>query len=324
MTTFWLSTHLAYACRHSGACCTAGWPIPIEHDRAAAVASAIAAGRVEAPPRWHAPAAAAPADVAGVLARRPDGACVFYRPQPQQPGGSRIGGCGIHDHRPASCRHFPYICVIDSRGVHVTLSHFCPTAADLLFDEVDDVKIVDGPPVPVDGAELEGLDARESLPPIDPQSAVASLVSWEAVTNWEQRLVERLAVDRQVPAAPSGAAFEGARAAVASGWSWPEAPEGLREVWTVRVAPSWGRWRRAVGRYLAARAHASWALYLGAGFSDVERMVDLSRTVLQVEACRACLRHDRPLDRATLTEAIRQSDLLLLHYADPFRLTPIS
>jgi hypothetical protein len=49
-------------------------------------------------------------------------------------------------------------------------------------------------------------------------------------------------------------------------------------------------------------------------------MVDLSRTVLQVEAVRQCRASGHLLDRATLTEAIRQSDLLLLHHADPARL----
>ena len=115
-------------------------------------------------------------------------------------------------------------------------------------------------------------------------------------------------------------AFDHARAAVPSGWSWPEAPAGLAAGWHALVAPEWGRWTRVIGRYLAAKAHASWAMYLGAGPPDVERMVELSRTVLQIEAIRACLTRQARLDRPALTEAVRQADLLLLHYADPFRL----
>ena len=34
---FWLNFHLPYACRHSGMCCTSGWPIPVEQARVAAI-----------------------------------------------------------------------------------------------------------------------------------------------------------------------------------------------------------------------------------------------------------------------------------------------
>src|SRR5262245_21331911 len=30
---FWLSMHVPYACHDSGACCSSGWPIPIERSR---------------------------------------------------------------------------------------------------------------------------------------------------------------------------------------------------------------------------------------------------------------------------------------------------
>ena len=68
---------------------------------------------------------------------------------------------------------------------------------------------------------------------------------------------------------------------------------------------------------LSAKAHASWAMCLGDGFRAVERVVDLARIVLQVEAVRACVARDAPLDRLRLTAAIRQSDLMLVHLGDP-------
>jgi hypothetical protein len=71
------------------------------------------------------------------------------------------------------------------------------------------------------------------------------------------------------------------------------------------------------GRYLAARAHASWAMCLGNGPADVMRAVAVARTVLQVEAVRACAEAGAGLDRERLKHAIRRADLLLLHYADP-------
>jgi lysine-N-methylase len=156
---FWLNVHVPYACRDSGMCCTAGWPIPVERARVPAIDAAIAQKviplRVQP---WLSPAADAPDDVGGVLALRDNGHCVFFE--------AGRSGCAIHEVKPAACVHFPYVCLIDPRGVRVTLSHYCPTAASLLFEHDDDIAIVEGPsPVP-DGHVLEGLDARDALPPV--------------------------------------------------------------------------------------------------------------------------------------------------------------
>ncbi len=56
------------------------------------------------------------------------GRCVFHDP---------AGRCAIHsalghDALPVACRQFPRVSVTDPRGVSVTLSHYCPTAAALL------------------------------------------------------------------------------------------------------------------------------------------------------------------------------------------------
>jgi Fe-S-cluster containining protein len=316
--TFWLSTHLDYACRHSGACCTARWPVPIERDRAAAVSRAIASGRVNAPLEWFRNAPGSPDDVSGVLAQQPSGACVFHRPGSHAGMGAPVaGGCAIHKWRPGACEHFPFVCVIDPRGVHVTLSHYCPTAAGLLFEDTD-ARVVEGPPALGDGRIPEGLDARESLPPAD--ASGARLLSWEDVTGFESALVSRLSAATDVPDAPSLEQYERARSAVLPGWAWPEAPAAADAAWRKLAAPSWPRWSAVIGRYLSAKAHASWAMCLGDGFRAVERLVDLARVVLQVEAVRACVAGDAPLDRLRLTGAIRQSDLLLVHLADPHTL----
>ena len=107
MKFFWLNFHLAYRCRHTGACCTAGWPIPVEPERAVLIKQG----------EWLAEG--------GVLPRNEAGACVFHQ-----------DGCTVYEHRPLSCVHFPYVCMIDPRGVHVTLSHYCPTAAAILTTPV--------------------------------------------------------------------------------------------------------------------------------------------------------------------------------------------
>lgn len=307
MQTYWLSTHVGYACRHSGACCTSRWPIPIERDRAAGVQRAIDEGRVApmATP-WFQPDPAAPEDVAGTLAHRPDGACVFHGPN----------GCATYGSRPRSCEHFPFVCVVDARGVHVTLSHYCPTAAEMLF-QPGEPEIVPGRPVFADGGVPEGLDAREGLPPTRTETSGAlRLMDWDEVSRWEQQTVRAVAAESRGCSSPRLALFDHARAAVPPGLSWPEAPPAVEQAWTEWAAPVWPSWSPVVGRYLAAKVHASWAMYLGSGPGDVMRGVEVSRAVLQVEAIRQCTRAGRTLDKPLLKEAIRQSDLLLVHYAD--------
>jgi len=149
MRYFWLNFHLNYACRNSGVCCSSGWSIPIERG------------------------------VAGTLPVRDDGHCVFYV----------NNSCAIHSSKPPSCVHFPYVCLIDQRGVHVTLSHYCPTAASLLFEHDGPIEIVEGPP-PIAGVEIpEGLDASESLPP---SASPTRLMSFQEFSDWEQAQVRRL------------------------------------------------------------------------------------------------------------------------------------
>ena len=223
--------------------------------------------------------------------------------------------------RPVSCEHFPFVCVTDPRGVHVSLSHYCPTAADLLFTATAPVAVVTGPAVLPDGREPEGLDAREALPPVD-DARVASgprLMDWDEVSRWEQALVTTLANERRVPGDPDLQLFEDAVASVPPALAWPAPIDDTVRVWRDRVAPAWGQWTAVAGRYLAARAHASWAMCLGSGPADVMRAVAVAQAVLQVEAVRACAEPEARLDRERLKQAIRRADLLLLHYADPGR-----
>jgi hypothetical protein len=233
---FWLNFHLSYQCRHSGACCKAGWPIPIEADRVLELGQS------------------------GTLPQDETGACVFYN-----------GRCTVYEHRPASCVHFPYVCLIDARGVHVTLSHYCPTAASLLFEHRGPIAIVEGPP-PIAGLEIpEGLDARESLPPL---RGPGVLMSSDEFSEWEKRELTSLA------ALAGGAMF----------------------------AP-------VIERYLAARLFASWAAYQGDGITAIREAVRHAHERLQAEITTVCREAGRALDARLLLEAIRQTDLYLLHRA---------
>ena len=239
MKYFWLNFHLPYRCRHSGECCRAGWPIPIEPDRA------VFLGR------------------GATLAQDADGVCVFHS-----------GGCSVYEHRPMSCVHFPYVCLIDQRGVHVTLSHYCPTAASLLFDHRGPIEIVEGPP-PIPGLEIpEGLDARESLPPASARATAGKprLMSWEEFSEWERE-----------------------------------------EIHSVGVLAGDLEFAPVIERFLAAKLFASWAAYQGDGISSVRAAVRDAHRVLHVEIETACRVAGRPLDAELLLGAIRQADLHLLH-----------
>jgi Fe-S-cluster containining protein len=188
-----LRFHLAYRCRDSGACCSSGWPIPVEATLYRTLDEAIAAGRLSVPGRAAFVEAALPADYARLLAMDAHGACVFHDAASKR--------CVIHQAlgptaKPRSCRAFPRIVVQDPRGVSISLSHYCPSAVDLLFGSSslespssasDAVEIVDVLPEADDLDALEGLDARDALPPVLREGV---LLDWESLTRWERHAAD--------------------------------------------------------------------------------------------------------------------------------------
>ncbi len=224
-------------------------------------------------------------------------------------------GCSIHDVKPAGCRHFPYLCLIDQRGVHVSLSHYCPTAAALLFEHRGPVAIVEGH-APTGDDDVEGMDARESL--TSPGFAARSeerLMSFEELSAWEREQISRAQIDELQD--EDVALFHQARSAVPAPWGWPEPPEHLSEIWWSQVAPAWTHFAEVLANYAAAKLFASWSLYLGDGVEAAAHSARIASAVLRIETARQCALFHRPLDRELMIEAIRQSDLLLVHYADP-------
>jgi Fe-S-cluster containining protein len=349
-----LNLHAGFACRHSGACCTAGWPIPVEPTAAAAIRAGIpeagaaltTAGRL-------------PDGAAAIIAPTPGGACPFYLSD-----GGRL--CDIqrrlgHEALPESCRHFPRIALAEADATRVTLSHFCPTAALMLFVEGPDhvVVVADAPGI-ADGRAYDGFDARRTIPPLLRPGVVMDGPScrlWEAylldrlsrpdARDVEQRLAEAAAVADQirawrageeslaswtmaaVTAAPTGGAvrwsmgFASAarivRAAddcVPPGLSRPALLDGGEAADTRLVGPHWGGFSRVVGRYLAARSFGAWSAYMGRGLRTQVAMLAVALAAVRVEASREALRSDRPLDDRLLHAAIRKADLLLNHLAD--------
>jgi Fe-S-cluster containining protein len=181
-----LSFHAAYRCRHSGACCTAGWAIPFDRKEAARVESLQLTGsgrlvwRSEFDDQAFAPTTA-------------DGACGFFERE------SRL--CAIHVNGgpaalPSTCRMFPRVVLHDARGTSLTLSHFCPTAAASLFDEPGPDAIVDAPQSLVGDGPLEGLDATSTWTPLLRRSMLMDL---SAYGSWERQAIDLLTSSNDSP-----------------------------------------------------------------------------------------------------------------------------
>ena len=159
-----LSIHANYRCRHSGACCTAGWPI--QDDRG------------------------------GPLPLNERG-CVFHNADAHR---CEIQLADGHDALPLACRQFPRVSLTDPTGTSVTLSHFCPTALAMLSEHDGPITIVDDAPAFPATGEYVGLDARDTLPPL---LRPGMLMDWDSWREWERLSIEMFNRD-ETPAAVIG------------------------------------------------------------------------------------------------------------------------
>ena len=260
------------------------------------------------------------------------GRCVFH-------DDNALGGCRIHramGHTalPLACRQFPRQSVRDPRGVSVTLSHYCPTANDLLVNATAPTTIVSNAPAFPADAEYVGLTADNALPPLlHPRLAM----DWESWWLFEELAVSLLSeapeplsrlglavecarkwtVDNGSLSDHLRAAFIHARTANLSGSELPTSriTELIADVLAAVPADADNDWRGAateavsvralervddavVSRFLAAHAFANWAAYQGEGLRTWFRAVETAAAVLM---------H---------TGDPGQSDLLLRHLAD--------
>ncbi len=176
-----LSIHADYACRQTGVCCSSGWDVPVEPAVEDRLRTALRDGTLRVPDGSGPPFRAVPGLPDGarvVFGHDGPGRCVFL-----ETGRT----CAVHrqlgpDHLAAACRDFPRVVTLSPLGVSITLSHYCPTAAGLLFREDVPLAIRDDPPAFPPSRPYEGLDARETLPPL---LRPGVLMDWESHERWE-------------------------------------------------------------------------------------------------------------------------------------------
>ncbi len=196
-----LAQQADYGCQHSGACCTSNWPIHVETERVEPIRAAVASGRLT--PGAERQGAGGPLVVdellppgtGAVLRTTGSGACVFY-----DRGGRR---CAIHralghEALPSACQHFPRRSLIERDEVRVSLSHYCPTVARTAVAERRAGGVVVAPDSLVGHLRLEGLDARDALPPLLRPGMLTDLAGYRA---WERAVVDVL----EAGAAPEAA-----------------------------------------------------------------------------------------------------------------------
>jgi hypothetical protein len=130
-----------------------------------------------------------PEGAAAVLNIKENGACVFFEP-------GRGNLCAVHRELgvaalPVACRQFPRVVLQDRRGTFISLSHYCPTAAALLRSPPTSAfEVVEAPGnLALDGG-VEGLDARDALPPLLGPEMLTDLDGYNA---WERRALGLLA-----------------------------------------------------------------------------------------------------------------------------------
>lgn len=342
--TYCLSIHARYRCAHSGACCADVWAIPVEPHVVELIRDKELVLAGSGP--WLVPSERPEAFQTELVAAHYDGACAFFE------HGDRL--CTIHRQRgvdalPSSCRHFPRVHLIDPRGTFLSLSHFCPTAARMLLDEVPIGIVEAAPPLALDGA-VEGLNALDALPPLVRPDLLADLegyAAWEracldtlgradlthtqalewidaateAVRRWHPRegaLAERVGIEfRRAGRAAGGPALRGdaERLDLVDAAMPPALGARTRAAATADLSPFDG----AVKRYLAARLFGTWLTYRTRGLRSIVEWLHVCLAVLRNEYVLAA--NAPPVARdfspaapaAAFIEAVRETDRVLIH-----------
>jgi hypothetical protein len=357
MSIYALSIHADYKCQKSGVCCTSDWDVPVEVPLYRTLTDAVATGQLSraAADEHGYPTFIVepdlPDDAAAMVGRTSAGNCVFFH--------SNSGLCVIHrdlgeSQLPATCRHFPRLAVRDWRGTFISLTHYCPTAAGMLFREDVPLEIVESPAA-FPPAAYEGLTVDpEAWPPLLKPERLMDLEGYSA---WERHMVARcalplspesvigtLARDARVLRAfqPGNGSLAAAVAALPAETVdtpgeisldaslllhaeimqavpddvRPEADtDGLQEAFERLVVPEWEFRHAPLRHFLGAKAFANWTAYQGRGVLSIVRGLESALAFVRIEASRECRNAGRPLDAALLKQAFRGTDFVLNHLA---------
>jgi Fe-S-cluster containining protein len=288
-----LSFHAPYGCRRSGACCSAGWKIPFNAgERAVVHGLSVVRGTIESTPD-------------GAFARSENGRCTFLLGSDNDHA-CAIHAAGGHAALPLTCRMFPRQVLHDSRGTFISLSHFCPTAAGLLFEDQGTVGILDAPAALAGDGMLDGLDARETWPPLLRPGVMMDIDSF---ATWERLAIDLLTRGGIAPRAALAAVHDATERL--ESWT-PGAEVSLERAVcdafgsvVPRPSSAPAAHDSAVKRWLAARLFGSWIAYQGNSLRTLVRYLHACHDVFLVELAR----DGRP------REAIRRSDRLIIHEA---------
>jgi hypothetical protein len=344
-----LSFHADYLCENTGVCCSSGWDIAVEHAVELQLRSRFTQHNVRLPngSDGFTSIADPPDGCVSSFRRVQTGTCWFRDTEAQR--------CAIHREfgelaLPSACRQFPRICVLEPSVISLSLSHYCPTAAGLLFRAAGDFSITDGTPGVSQGRNLEGLDARASCSPfLRPgvllgfdglrafeEGALAVLAAGD-LSNALNRIQlagyqagqwrpERGALVSWIEAAFAGEASAPTRPSVslavravllASLPGGATAPTELPPESRAEPAFHTASVDLALRRYVAARMIAGWMAFQSDGLATFVRYLRLCvDTVLMFAAAR----DPQEADADRFKEAIRSADLWIVHYCDPERL----
>jgi hypothetical protein len=293
-----------------------------------------------------------PEEAGAILERTDEGQCVFFERTSRK--------CIVHSDLgepalPATCRHFPRVAVRDWRGISLSLSHFCPTAAGMLFRDDVELTVVENPPG-FPRTDYEGLSVDpEAFPPLLTPEV---LMDVEGYSAWERHMVMRCADPHRHPESVLATLMRDARALAPwrpGGTTLADAvallprsiveatpldtlanslaahqevlaavPDDLRPESDVDqleasyqqyVRGEWASFHLPLNRYLAAKAFASWTAYQGQGIATIVRGLEAALALVRVEASRECRDAGQPLDSGRLLQAIRSADFALNHLA---------
>jgi hypothetical protein len=248
-----------------------------------------------------------------IAAHRPDGRCAFLERE-SDPHACEIHRAGGHDAMPLACRMFPRLILHDARGTFISLSHYCPTAAALLFEAAAPDAILDAPASLAGARQLDGLNARDVWPPLLRPGVMMDL---ESFGTWERLAVELLTRPGIAPRV-SLETLDAATRRVerwtpgAKGPAFAETATGnepllhaVRDAFGLLSPPTavLADHEPALKRWLAARLFGTWIAYQGNGLRTIVRYLHACLDVFTIELAR---------DRDPL-QAIRRSDYLIVH-----------